>query len=216
LALLLVLALAGHTRAAKGGALANDAAKVVITGTVRDLSGAPVAGVIVSFHPGKSSSHGYAEVTTEEGGRYEVILPRSRFGAGSGPINRNNFIMARSLQQNLAAIVEFGVMPSNLDLSLEPGITLVGSVRDIKSAPLTNATAEVIIRVSNWGSYLDPQPAKADAQGSFSFTALPQGLEYQFFIKAKGYGEVVGVVKAEHTKTNRYEFPAFGLKRADR
>ena len=75
MALILVLALAGHgPAAADGGVLANDAAKVVITGTVRDLSGAPVAGVIVSFHPGKSSSHGYAEVTTEEGGRYVVIV----------------------------------------------------------------------------------------------------------------------------------------------
>src|SRR5580692_6399889 len=48
---ILMLALAGDAHAADGGAPAYLTAPRTITGTVRDLSGTPVAGAIVSFHP---------------------------------------------------------------------------------------------------------------------------------------------------------------------
>jgi len=57
-----------------------------------------------------------------------------------------------------------------------------------------------------------------DAQGMFTFPALPQGREYEFWdgIKAKGYGTTYGRLEAKDSNTNHYEFPAFVLKRADR
>ena len=203
-----------------------------IAGTVRDLPGVPAAGVLVSFHPGYyPNAPDFAEVMTDENGRYEMKLKLSRVtGFWSGPITSTNFVMARDLKRNLAAIHEFGtsptnfsfmgmeMIPSNLDLTLQPGITLTGSVKDTEGAPVTNATVDIHMLSGNSIGRLWPQPVKVDAQGSFTFPALPQGREYEFWqgINAKGYGTASGSLKAEDSKTNHYEFPAFVLKRADR
>jgi hypothetical protein len=217
LALLLVLALAGHARAADGGEKANLSALPTITGTVRDLSGAPVAGALVSFYHGHyPKAPGYVEVTTDKNGRYAMTMrehPRVIF---TGEINLTNIIMARSFERNLASMQEFVAMPTKMDFKLQPGITLVGSVKDTEGAPVANALADLRITSSGSIPKSDPPPTKADAQGSFSFAALPQGREYYFLITANGYGTAYAHVKAGDTATNRYEFPALVLKQADR
>jgi protocatechuate 3,4-dioxygenase beta subunit len=190
-----------------------------IAGTVRDPSGAPVAGALVSFHPGQyPDAPDYAEVLTDSNGRYELSLKLTReFGFWSGPISPTNFVMARSLERNLVAIQEFDVFPTDLDLTLQPGITLSGSVKDTEGAPVTNATVDISMLSGHSFARLWPHPIKVDAQGSFTFPALPQGREYYFFqgITAKGHGTAGGHLKAEDSKTNHYEFPAFVLKRAN-
>ena len=191
-----------------------------ITGTVRDASGIPAAGVLVLFHPGQyPDAPDYAEVKTDKSGRYEMILKLSRETmAWDGEISPTNFILARSLERNLAAIQEFAAFPTNLDLTLQPGITLSGSVKNSEGAPVTNATVNLSILAGGSIPKLSPRPTKVDAQGSFTFPALPQGREYYFFqgITAKGSGTAGGRLKAEDSKTNHYEFPAFVLERADR
>ena len=192
-----------------------------IAGTVRDPSGAPVAGALVSFHPGQyPSAPEYVEATTDKDGRYEMTMKEDAGGlvGWEGPVSLTNSIMARSLERNLAAVREFDVIPTNLDLSLEPGITLSGSVKDTDGKPVTNATADLSMLSGNSIPKLFPKPTKVDAQGSFTFPALPQGREYYFLhaITAKGYGAASGQVAAGDTKTNHYEFPVFLLKRADR
>jgi protocatechuate 3,4-dioxygenase beta subunit len=201
-----------------------------IAGTVRDLSGVPAAGVLVSFHPGYyPNAPDYAEVMTDENGRYEMKLKLSRVtGMWSGPITSTNFVMAQDFGRNLAAIQEFGtddrnfnglgIIPSNLDLTLQPGITLTGSVKDTEGAPVTNATVDIHMLAGHSIGRLWPQPVKVDAHGSFTLPALPQGREYEFWqgINAKGYGTAYGRLEDKDSKTNHYEFPAFVLKRADR
>ncbi|MGD1084549.1 MAG: carboxypeptidase regulatory-like domain-containing protein, partial [Verrucomicrobiota bacterium] len=190
-----------------------------ISGTVRDASGAPAPRSLVSFHPGQyPDAPDYSEVTTDKNGRYEVTLKLSREDMGwDGPISETNAIMARDPERNLVAIQEFKELPTNLDLVLQPGITLSGSVKDTQGAPVTNATVDLRFLLGRMLPPWTPQPAKVNAQGLFSFTAMPQGRQY--FIQqvtAKGYGAAYSEVKAEDTKTNHYEFPAFVLKRADR
>jgi protocatechuate 3,4-dioxygenase beta subunit len=137
--------------------------------------------------------------------------------------------MAQDVGRNLAAIQEFGttrtwtnstelrMIPSNLDLTLHPGITLTGSVKDTDGNPVTNTWLDLSIESGNSSSSFKPQPIKVDAQGSFIYPAMPQGRGYYFWgIKAKGYGTAGGFLKPEDSKTNHYEFPAFVLKRADR
>ena len=203
-----------------------------ISGTVRDPSGTPADGVHVSFHPGHyPNAPDYAEVMTDENGRYEIKLKLSReTGGWFGSITMTNFVMARDLKRNLAAIQEFGtsptnfsfremeMIPTNLDLTLQPGITLTGSVKDTEGNPVTNATVNISIQAGQSIPRLWPQPVKVDAQGSFTYPALPQGRKYEFWqgINAKGYGTTNGRLKGEDSKTNHYEFPAFVLKRADR
>lgn len=203
-----------------------------INGTVHDASGVPTAGVLVSFHPGQyPNAPDYAEATTDENGQYEIRLKLSRETMGwFGSTTTTNCVMARDLMRNLAAIQEFGtsptnfsfmgmeMIPTNLDLTLQPGITLSGSVKDTEGAPVTNATVDISVQIGNSISKLWPRPVKVDAQGSFSYPALPQGRTYEFWqgINAKGYGTAYARLKAEDSKTNHYDFPAFVLKRADR
>jgi protocatechuate 3,4-dioxygenase beta subunit len=191
-----------------------------ITGTIRDPSGAPVAGAIVSFHPGQyPAAPKYVEVQTDASGRYELTMKEesSEFWVWNGPISPTNFIMAQSLERNLAAIQEFDALPTNLDLTLQLGITLTGSVKDTEGAPVTNATVDISMLSGHSIPKLWPQPVKVDAQGSFTLPALPQGREYEFWpgINAKGFGTAGGILKDVDSKTNYYEFPTFVLKRAD-
>jgi protocatechuate 3,4-dioxygenase beta subunit len=191
-----------------------------ITGIVHDPSGAPAPDVLVSFHPGQfPGASDYSEVRTDENGRYELILQREPAFAvfWDGPINPTNFVLARDYRRNLATIQEFASIQTNLDLVLQPGITLSGSVRDTNGAPITNATVKLSILSSHFGVALDPQPAKVDARGAFSFPALPQGRDYDLFngITAAGYGTAFGRLEAKNSKTNHYEFSPFVLRRAD-
>jgi protocatechuate 3,4-dioxygenase beta subunit len=122
--------------------------------------------------------------------------------------------MARSLERNLAAIQEFDTIPTELDLTLEPGITLSGCVKDTHGAPVTSAMVELRILSANSAPSLDPQPARVDAQGCFSFPALPRGRQYSVAASARGYGMASGELEAEDAKPGHYEFPTLVLKEA--
>jgi len=189
-----------------------------IRGLVRDPAGAPAPGVLVSFHPGHyPGANPYAEVQSDEGGRYDLILEKSPYVGFRGGIHPTNFILARSLQRKLAAMVEFVQIPTTLDLSLQPGITLSGSLKDTAGAPISNATVQASVLAAGSVVAVQERPNQVDAQGAFSIPALPQGREYAFLstgIAARGYGSSSGHVTAEFTITSHYEFPPFVLKRA--
>jgi len=190
------------------------------TGMVHDPSGKPAPGVLVTFHPGRyPNAPDYFETRSDQNGRFVVVLQyRNARGFAEGPINPTNLVMARNLEGNLAAIAEFSEAPTNLLLDLQPGITFSGSVKDTEGAPVTNATVDLRILSGHSFQSLEPQPAKVDARGSFTFPALPEGREYYLVngITAQGFGTAGSLVKAEDARSNRYEFPVFVLKRADR
>ena len=105
------------------------------------------------------------------------------FGFWSGPISITNFIMIQSLGRNLVAIQEFAELPTNLDLTLQPGITLTGSVKDTEGAPVTNATVDISMLT---GHSIPKSVAAARRQGGrprfiYFSPALPQGREYEFW-----------------------------------
>jgi protocatechuate 3,4-dioxygenase beta subunit len=190
-----------------------------ISGTVRDPSGAPVAGALVSFHPGQypDAPH-YSEVTTDKNGRYKITLKLSReTGLWVGWIIDTNCVMARDPGRNLVALQGFDKVPANLDLDLQPGITLSGSVKDTDGAPVTNARVDLRFLLNGSLPQWTPRPATVNAQGSFSIPAMPQGRDYFIYqVIAKGCGTGRAEVKAEETKTNHYEFPAIVLKQTGR
>jgi beta-lactamase regulating signal transducer with metallopeptidase domain/protocatechuate 3,4-dioxygenase beta subunit len=190
-----------------------------LTGTVRDSAGVPAAGVRVSFHPAATYMPlDYTESTTDKNGRYELVLRRSRDTFTVGYFNHTNFVLARSLERNLAAIAGFVELPSNLDLTLQPGITISGSVKDTESLPVTNTLVDLWVEPWHLKGTVGPLATKVDAQGAFSIPALPQGRRYDLSggVTAKGYGTVMPVVFEKDTKTNDFKFPPFVLQRADR
>ena len=191
------------------------------SGTVRDLSGAPGVGVRVSFYSAGIES-GFAEVKTDSNGRYDITPQFSNLA--DGPINPKNTIIARDLERNLAAIEEFSGERTNVDLTLQPAITIAGSVKDVHGLPLSNAEVEFSFLTSKDHAQSDRQsvipfesrPIKADEMGSFSISALPQGRDYWIRgIKAKGYGSAFARLEAKDTQTNHYTFPTFVVKLAD-
>jgi hypothetical protein len=189
-----------------------------VSGTVHFPSGEPAAGVHVSFNPGIYFGESFEtnpivhEAITDERGRFEIIRPQGRF-AYNGVAVLTNCILVRDLERNLTAIKLFpnqGI--PNVDLTLQPGIALSGTVQDPMGASVGGADIEL----DSDGIFFPIRPPfKADALGKFHIPALPRGIEYGISISARGFGSAHGRVEAQNTGTNRYEFPASILKHAD-
>ena len=190
-----------------------------IKGTVCDASGAPAPGILVSFHPGGYPDAPYhSETITDTKGKYELPIcrPLNQMVFWNGPITPTNMIMARDLSRNLAAASEFVEFPTTLDLTLQPGISFSGTVRDLAGAPIINAYVYLRIGMGNSLSPLTPNPIQVDAQGSFTYTALPQGRTYDLdHVIAKGYAESGRWVSESLTHTNHYVFTNLVLKPAN-
>ncbi|MGD1083508.1 MAG: carboxypeptidase regulatory-like domain-containing protein [Verrucomicrobiota bacterium] len=201
-----------------GQGLGGAQSPVRISGTVRDPSGNPAAGAQVTLYPGHyQGAPEPAAAETDQNGRYEMLLqidPREF----TGEIIPTNSILARDLKRNLAAIQDFSGTPTNLDLNLQPGLRLSGFVMDTNEVGMSNVTVNLYFVSGGQSRKLRPGPEKTDAAGSFSIPGLPQGREYFFpwGITAPGYGWLYGRLEAKDARTNRYEFPTFVLKPADR
>jgi ankyrin repeat protein len=190
-----------------------------ISGTVRDVSGTPAAGVRVSFHPGQyPQAPLFSETNTDQNGRYRLIIPQdtNEFRIWTGPADPTSFVIAQDSPQNLVAIDEFTTLPDNLDLNLQPGIIISGLVKDTDGAPVTNAEINLSMFVG-FGHFSASFPIRVDARGVFSCPPLPRGREYEIFgIKAIGYGLAYARAEATNTQTDHYEFPTLVLEKADK
>lgn len=189
------------------------------SGTVRYLSGKPAAGVHVTFNPGIYFGEDFEgsprahEAITDKRGRFEIIRPEGGF-IYNGPAVLTNCILARDLEHNLAAVqsVPNDGKITNVDLTLNPGMVLSGSIQDPEGAPVSGAEIELEFM----GAGPMRPPFKANATGQYRIRALPRGIRYAVSISAKGYGRAWAEEKATNTQVVRYEFPTVALKHADR
>jgi len=98
--------------------------------------------------------------------------------------------MARDLERNLAAVQGFEKTTTNIDLILQPGTTLSGSVKDVQGAPVDNAVVELRFRPAThscswnphraWWMFVGPgQPQNSttntDSQGKVHFDEVCDG-----------------------------------------
>jgi protocatechuate 3,4-dioxygenase beta subunit len=186
------------------------AAPLKITGIVRDTSGAPVVGVRLSIIPNYGGNR--SQILSDSNGLYEITEQLPQF---PGAQNRATFLLARSIERNLAAVHEIDEKTTNLDITLQPGLTLSARVQDAKGQPISTATAYVIFWAENFGSSIG-SPESADEHGIIRIAALPQGRRYGLNVSAKGYGSANGQAEEIDTQTNFYEFAAMTLNVADR
>ncbi|MDB6053857.1 MAG: hypothetical protein JWN25_1380 [Verrucomicrobiales bacterium] len=192
-----------------------------VSGVVRDTNGSPFMGALVSFHPGHfPRALPYTETKSDELGRFTLKLRKEISGLHGWDswMNPTNFIMARGFEKNVAAIRVFSSFPTNLDLILEPGLSLSGTVVDTNGLPIPNAAAELMISVGGPNSKFGTKPITTDSLGKFFIPALPQG-HYYFFTKGftvDGYGMSGGVLLEKDSFTNHHAFPSFVLKKANR
>jgi protocatechuate 3,4-dioxygenase beta subunit len=175
---------------------------VTITGTVRDPSGAPAAGLWLRLW---GNALNQPEAKTDSHGRYSLALMKQ--------LNAPQFvIVARDLAHNLAASHEIDDTATNLDLTLQPGLTLSVKAQDVNGNPIPSAWGTLALM--NWN--LSTTPVMADDQGVIQITALPQGRPYSATITARGYSVAKVNATAEQTQTNRLDFPIIVLRLADR
>jgi hypothetical protein len=228
LVLALVSGMNGVEQVAGGGAdqpqppefrVPTPAGAASFGGVVSDASGKAAGGVEVRFLPGHyHNAPKPFETKSDQAGRYVVLLEYEFHGGGmgwSGPTSGNNLILARDGERNLVVMQVFDKTPSNLDLTLQPGIAFSGSVKGTTGSPLTGVTIEMHFVEHKFNlNDISLGTLKLDSRGSFFFSAWPQGREFNGAITAKGYcAAKIHVIEME-AKTNRYEFASFVLKKA--
>jgi len=126
-------------------------------------------------------------------------------------------LVGRDVEHNLVSAVEVDGQTTNVDLRLQAGLTLSGSVQDPAGAPVTNAIIGIMMSVQRGSSVLDQQQAAAavDAKGAFSFPALPRGQQYNISVAARGYGTVSRRALPSETQTASLQLEPFTLQVAN-
>jgi protocatechuate 3,4-dioxygenase beta subunit len=121
-----------------------------------------------------------SDVKTDAGGRFELT-------SQNGQPNTVPCIMARDVEHNLAVAREVEEDSGPLDLTLAPGVTVVGSaVSDGK--PVENSAGTVVFWVGNSGMHLTGLSRKTGTPGQFEIPTLPPGRRLGILASAQGYG----------------------------
>lgn len=184
-----------------------NARLVTTIGTVLDPAGAPVAGARLSVMPGSGMN---SDVRSDADGKYSLTWQEQIFGGRGGL-----FLYARDVERDLALGHDIDNTTTNLDLRLQPALTISVKVQDAQGKPIPAATATLVVHAGNMASSFNQVPAKADGQGVIEIKGLPQERHYSVNVTAKGYGSTNLQAQIGDTKTNRCEFPSVVLKAAD-
>ena len=139
---------------------------------------------------------------------------------GAHPNGGGYWLVGRDLAHGFAAAVKFGWNPRGdvtmVDLHLQPGFNLSGSVQDSKGAALKTAMVQLYIRPEDGSRSTSPDwDIPTDGLGSFSFTALPTGYDYRLRVMTPGYGSTNLSVSAAQTQAARLKLPTIMLKSAN-
>jgi protocatechuate 3,4-dioxygenase beta subunit len=189
------------------------AAPFIVTGTVRDASGAPVAGASVGVYPDYGGFDTGAKTGAD--GHYELKWQKPSW-VGMQNQNFNFYLLARDPERKLAAMQEMEETTTNLDVTLKPAMSLSGRVQDTKGRAVTNAMAYVLLQMENIGFSINRQRIFSDEQGRIHAEGLPMGERYQLSVSAPGYGSAHQEMDAADPKADHYDFPPLVLKIADR
>jgi len=180
-----------------------------VSGILRDVDGQPVPNFALSVVPEYLVTS--RNVRTDAQGRFEVIpnaqLPSLR--------NRKLCVVARDSARNLAAAEVIESDTITLELRLEPGRTVAGSLTDLEGKALSTGTAQVSLRMGSLTVPLRAEPFRVDAQGHFAINALPADHPYWLSVTAPGYGSTTRNVPAGAAETNRLELGSMALKVAN-
>jgi RNA polymerase sigma factor (sigma-70 family) len=162
---------------------ALQAGGVSITGTVADIGGGPIAGAVVTATDLRSSYvrtevGSYATLSRSDGS-YELSLAPGVYSL-------------QATQTNYAAseprVVHSGAQAQRVDLTLVPGATVAGIVRD-RATGHGVPGAMVLARSDIGGAGATPAQALSRADGSFELTGLRHGTS-ELFARASEFGTV--------------------------
>jgi formylglycine-generating enzyme required for sulfatase activity len=150
---------------------------MAIKGVVRDDTGIPIDGfymqisplppdwILRQYHEGTFEAYRYNNRSKTKTGKYHFYV--------------------RHLKRNLVAFIEFDEDVNNLDIRLQPGATLTGTVVDAYGKVIQGT------EISLHSQYMRTLPFQAivesDTEGKFEIKGLPLGHKYRLTIRAKGY-----------------------------
>ena len=159
----------------------------IINGVIRDEAGIPIDGAEMQFLPNNDWLRQYAE------GEFEAFW----FNEEPGEIISKRHFIARHVQRNLAAVVEFGEDVNSLDIRLKPAMILSGKVVDSDGKGIKGAQVVTKLQAPDWYANLLPLVIEADTDGNFEIRAVPPGYKYTLIVRDIGH-----IVKQIEVDTN--------------
>jgi hypothetical protein len=186
----------------------NAAPALKLAGTVFDSSGAPAPGVVLLLLPPTGAN---PQIKTDVNGKYTLTWQPRTIPAATYSL------IARDLAHNFAAARPLDETTTNLDLHLQPALTLSAKVADPDGKPITNATGNLLIYSGTNNTGISRLSLiNADDQGRIQFTVLPQGFRYSITIRAAGFGSSRQQMIGEaDTQTPRLDLPPIILNVAN-
>jgi protocatechuate 3,4-dioxygenase beta subunit len=182
-----------------------------ITGIVRDPEGNPLAGVKVQatwIRMGLTMTSG---ATSDASGKFDVPWDSS-MARGAPTV----IFVARDARHNLVQVLEIDEHTGPLDLKLQPGVIVTGTVLNQAGRPLPGANARVALRVSRATVRLDwRELATAGPDGVFEVKAVPPEREYAVTVSADGYGKQEIPIATLGPKENRHDIGRVTLVPSD-
>jgi protocatechuate 3,4-dioxygenase beta subunit len=180
-----------------------------IAGTVTDSDGRPVAGAHVFVLPDSSNARDAIQ-TTDENGHFTLGWAPEQISWAQGEF----YLAAIDKSSNRAVIEPIDADTTDIQLTLQPGLTITGKVIGPDGGPLAGAGVIVQFRGSNWSSTLQGY-TPTDQDGMYRFTAIPPQQRYYLSIFGPtGYG--TGSVNLEFpTDGDRVTVPDTMLKLAN-
>jgi hypothetical protein len=206
---------AAHGQLVLGGQVFVDDFKPtpthMLTGTVFDPSGAPVAGVIMDTLPAMSSAG--TPITTDAKGKYGLPWQMSPLAS---IFAMTDSLLARDVKHNLVATHLVDERTDTVDLHLQPGLTISFQVEDTAGNPVNHAVAQLRVFYANSSALISNQPPEGNAKerNRIEFNALPQDYHYKGWAQADGYGRAPLSFPSD-LHTNRIDLGVVKLKKAN-
>ena len=171
-----------------------------LVGTVLDTDGKPAPKIMVSLFP-----MAQGERRTDAEGRFTLT-----YDSNQGMQFNQRVVVARDVTRNLAAAANVEEETTNVNLRLEPGLTLVGRITDSDGKPITNAEAQAMLMTDRMGTGIG-SPVRVDAEGRFEIKGLPTDRRYSVTGSAKGFGRDGRMVETPEVENRRIELEPFEL-----
>lgn len=152
-----------------------------ISGVVRRADGRPAANVEVRA----MSSYGLIaeKGVTDAAGRFEIEARRAQ-----PRMNMIYCVLARDVQNNLVAAIDFEDITNTLQLTLGPALSFAGRV-ECQGKPVTNHVVKLLFWIGDGGLHIDGLVTNTGVPGSFEIRALPVGRRYGLIVSAPGFGQ---------------------------
>lgn len=155
-----------------------------IAGTVTDSDGRPVAGAQVFVLPFSGNVRDAIQ-TTDEKGHFTLGWDPEQISWVQGEF----YLTAIDKSSNRAVIEPIDADTTDIQLTLQPGLTITGKVTGPDGESLAGAGVNVQFRGSNWSSTLQGYTAQTDRDGMYRIAAIPPQQRYYLFISGPtGYG----------------------------